>query len=105
MKKDKEQGIVFWITGLPGSGKSSIGYKIIKNINNKYGKTIIINGDDIRNIYNFKKYDLKNRLSLGKSNSDLCNLISKQGINVVFTTVGLFHELHKYNKNEFKKIC
>ena len=103
MKTYKKHGIVFWITGLSGSGKSSIGNKIIKNIEKNYGKTIIIHGDDIRNIYNFKNYDLKNRLMLGKSNSDLCNLISKQGVNVVFTTVGLFHHLHKYNKLNLKK--
>ena len=35
---------------------------------------------------------------LGKSNSNLCKLISDQNINVVFTTVGLFHELFNYNK-------
>lgn len=103
MKIKKKYGIVFWITGLSGSGKSSIGNKIVKNIDKKYGKTIIIHGDDIRNIYNFKNYDLKSRLALGKSNSDLCNLISKQGINVVFTTVGLFHKLYKYNKSNLKK--
>jgi adenylylsulfate kinase-like enzyme len=99
----KKCGIVFWIIGLSGSGKSSIGNKIFKNINKNYGKTIIIHGDDIRNIYNLKNYDLKSRLSLGKSNSDLCNLISKQGINVIFTTVGLFHKLYKYNKSNLKR--
>jgi len=99
----KEKGIVFWITGLPGCGKSSVGNKIIKNINKNYGKTIIIHGDDIRNIYSFKNYDLKSRLKLGKSNSDLCKLISNQGINVVLTTVGLFHQLHKYNKSNLKR--
>ena len=96
-------GIVFWIVGLPGCGKTSIGNKIVKNINKKYGKTIIIHGDDIRNIYNLKNYDLKSRLKLGKNNSDLCNLISKQGINVIFTTIGLLHQLQNYNKSNLKK--
>ena len=75
MKINKKHGIVFWITGLSGSGKSDIGNKIVKNIDKKYGKTIIIHGDDIRNIYNFKSYDLKSRLKLVKNNSDLCNLL------------------------------
>ncbi len=30
--KKKDQGIVFWITGLPGSGKSSISKNIFNNI-------------------------------------------------------------------------
>ena len=94
----KSTGIVFWITGLSGSGKSTIGVKLKKLIESEYGKTIIIHGDDVRKIYNNKSYSINDRLKLGKSNSNLCKLISDQNINVVFTTVGLFHELFNYNK-------
>jgi adenylylsulfate kinase-like enzyme len=100
--KKKKKGIVFWITGLSGSGKSTIGNTIFNDINKRYGKTIIIHGDDIRNIYNLKNYTRKKRLELGKSNSDLCKLISNQGVNVIFTTVGLFYELYKYNRTNIK---
>jgi adenylylsulfate kinase len=100
--KKKKKGIVFWITGLSGSGKSTIGNTIFNDINKRYGKTIIIHGDDIRNIYNLKNYTRKKRLELGKSNSDLCKLISNQGVNVIFTTVGLFYELYKYNITNIK---
>ena len=103
MKIYKKQGIVFWITGLSGSGKTTIGYHLKKKINKNYGKTLIIHGDDIRNIYHLKNYKPADRLKLGKSNSNLCKLISNQGINVIFTTVGLFHKLHKYNRSNIKK--
>ena len=53
MKKiDKNKGIVFWITGLSGSGKTLIAKKIGNEIKLKYGPTIIISGDDVRNIFN-----------------------------------------------------
>ena len=52
----KSTGIVFWITGLSGSGKSTIGVKLKKLIESEYGKTIIIHGDDVRKIYNNKSY-------------------------------------------------
>ena len=100
--KKKKLGIVFWITGLSGSGKSTIGNFIKKYIDKNYGKTVIIHGDDIRNIYHLRKYKKKERLNLGISNSNLCKLISSQGINVIFTTVGLFYELHKYNRSNIK---
>ena len=100
--KKKKPGIVFWITGLSGSGKSTIGNLIKKYIDKNYGKTVIIHGDDIRNIYHLRKYKKKERLNLGISNSNLCKLISSQGINVIFTTVCLFYELHKYNRSNIK---
>jgi adenylylsulfate kinase len=94
----RRKGILFWITGLSGSGKSTIGNLIKKDIDKYYGKTVVIHGDDIRNIYSLKNYTKKKRLNLGKSNSNLCKLLTNQGINVIFTTVGLFHEIHKYNR-------
>ena len=94
----KKYGKIFWITGLSGSGKSTIGEKLKPSIEKKYGKTIIIHGDDIRDIYQFKFYSKSKRLKLGKANSDLCNLLSKQGLNIIFTTVGLFGELFDYNR-------
>lgn len=93
-----KKGLILWITGLSGSGKSTIGIKLKKLIERKYGKTVIIHGDDVRKIYNNKSYSMSDRLKLGKSNSNLCKLISDQNVNVVFTTVGLFHELFNYNK-------
>ena len=93
-----KKGLILWITGLSGSGKSTIGVKLKKLIERKYGKTVIIHGDDVRKIYNNKSYSISDRLKLGISNSNLCKLISDQNVNVVFTTVGLFHELFNYNR-------
>ena len=102
MKINKKYGICFYIIGLSGSGKSTIGKLIKKDIEKKYGKTILIHGDEIRGIYNLKGYDKDYRLNLGKSNSDLCKLVTKQGINIIFTTVGLIHKLQKYNRINIK---
>tara|TARA_Y100000294_G_C8507043_1_gene317131 strand:- start:165 stop:686 length:522 start_codon:yes stop_codon:yes gene_type:complete len=102
MKTDK-YGKIFWITGLSGSGKSTIGEHLKKIIKKNYGKTIIIHGDNIRDIFQFKFYTKTKRLKLGKSYSDLCRLLIQQNINVIFTTVGLFNELFLYNRKNLKK--
>ena len=96
--KNTKFGKIFWITGLSGSGKSTIGIHLKKLVEKKYGKTVVIHGDDIRNIFQFKFYARSKRLKLGKSYSDICNLLAKQNINVIFTTVGLFNELFTYNR-------
>ena len=100
--KFKKYGKVFWITGLSGSGKSTIGEYLKKMINKKYGTTIIIHGDNVRDIFQLKFYTKTKRLKLGKSYSNLCKLLAKQNINVVFTTVGLFNELFLYNRKNLK---
>lgn len=52
-------GYLFWITGLSGSGKSSLANKIFPHINKNFGPTIILSGDDLREIFSFSKFDKK----------------------------------------------
>ncbi len=104
-KLNKKAGIVFWITGLPGSGKTTIAKKLKKPIENKYGKTILFSGDDLRKISNLKSYDVKKRFLYAKSYSKLANYISKQNINVIIATVSLFKEIHLWNKKNIKNYC
>ena len=98
LKLNKKKGIVFWITGLSGSGKTKIGQKIKNDIIKNYGPTILFSGDDIRNIFNFKKYSFKDRFKIVSGYSRLCNNLSNQGINVIFCVVGLMHEIQKWNR-------
>lgn len=99
MKKiKKNKGILFWITGLTGCGKTEISKLIKEFISNKFGKTLIINGDDIRDIFDIKKYNRKDRLKLGKKYTLLAKHITDQNINVIFAVAGLFNELRKYNR-------
>ena len=97
-----KSGKIFWITGLSGSGKSTIGEHLKGKLEKEYGKTIIIHGDDIREIFKFKSYTKNKRLELGKSYSNLCKLVAKQKVNVVFSTVGLFKELFLYNRKNLQ---
>ena len=99
MKKiNKGKGILFWITGLSGSGKTTIAKHITKSISQKYGYTINISGDDLRKIFNLKKYDKKNRLQYALLYSKFCKLIVNERINLIFSTISLFHKVRKWNK-------
>ena len=106
MKKlNKKKGIVFWVTGLPGSGKTTIAKKLKKSIEKKYGKTILFSGDDLRKISNYDSYDIKKRLLYAKSYSKLVRNISNQNINVIMATVALFKKIHLWNRKNIKNYC
>ena len=81
IKINKKYGILFWITGLSGSGKTTLAKKIYK-INKIYGPTIILSGDDIRNIFSLKGYSYKERSKVVLSYCKLAQLLTKQKINV-----------------------
>jgi len=102
MKKIKKKGLVIWIIGLSGSGKTSIAKKIKKKINKDHGPTVVISGDDFRNIYNLKKYSKDERIKLGKSHAKFCKFLSNQNINVIFSAVGLLKEIRKFNRKNIK---
>jgi adenylylsulfate kinase-like enzyme len=100
MKKKikKDSGILFWITGLSGTGKSTIGKNIYKDISKKFGPTILINGDDFRDIFDLKSYSKEARLSNCKKFVKYCKFITKQKINVIFTVVGMYNQIRTWNR-------
>ncbi len=99
---NKKKGILFWVTGLSGSGKTSITKRIYKFISKKYGKTFYINGDELRQIFKLDGYSLSERKKIGKMYADLFKKVTDQNINVLFAGVVLIDEVRKWNKKNIK---
>ena len=96
--KNKNKGILFWITGLPGSGKTTLGRKIKKNITKVYGPTIMISGDDIRKIFALKGYEYNERVAILKKYSLFAKYITEQKINIILAVVGMVESQRKWNR-------
>ena len=101
-KLDKNKGILFWITGLQGSGKLKIAKQIKRKIINNYGPTILINENEIRNIFELRKYSQKERLNNEIKFSNFCNFLTNQKINVIFSVVDLFDKVTNKSKINIK---
>ena len=99
MRLKKNKGILFWITGLSGSGKTTIAEKIKRTLLNKYGPTVIVSGDNLRKMFNFKKFSRKDRLSYALIYGKFCKCITDNKINVIISTVSLFHKVRKWNRS------
>ncbi len=97
---NKKLGILFRISGLPGSGKTQVAKLLHPKINKIFGPTIIYSGDDLRRITSNYSYKLKDRFNFGLQNIALIKLINSQKINVIFATVGLSTKIRNKLKKE-----
>ncbi len=89
----------FWITGLSGSGKTTLANLLIKKLEYKNRKAVLIDGDVIREIFgNQQDYSAQSRLNIAYEYSKLAAFLAKQNIDVVCSTISLFHEVHDWNR-------
>ena len=99
MKKlNKNYGTLFWITGLSGSGKTTIAKKIYSRIKKNFGPTIIISGDEIRKIFSLTGYTYTDRLKTVKKYCLLSKHITKNKVNVIISVIGMMDVLRDWNK-------
>ncbi len=98
IKTDTFRSGCFWITGLSGSGKTTIAELLRNKLVIDGYSVILLDGDILRKVFNSKAYSYEERKTLGFQYSRLCKLLVSQGISVVIGVIGLFHELHAWNR-------
>lgn len=95
----REPGTVYWITGLSGSGKTTIGREIYRKIARNKTNVIFLDGDDLREALGVKEgYSIEDRRELALTYARLCKLLADQGIDVVCATVSMFHEVREWSR-------
>lgn len=94
---NRKKGILFWITGYSGSGKTTISNQLKNFVKKKFGNTIVLSGDDFRKNFKFNNYDKESRIIIGKQYTNFLSILLNQKINVIFSVVGLYKKIRKYN--------
>jgi len=103
-KKNKQVGWCIIVYGFSGAGKTAISKKIKKKIEKIIGKTILIDGDELRIFFskigiNFG-YTKKERNKSVIPKLELLNLILNQNINIIYPTIFLNKlAINKWSKN------
>ena len=92
-------GSTFWITGLPGCGKSTLAQALALRLR-AIGRSVVrLDGDRLRPIlgerYSFARSD---RRAMARLYGRLCRELSGQGHDVVCATVSMFHDVHAWNR-------
>ena len=92
-KKNSKYGWCIIIYGFSGAGKTDISKKIKKKIERLIGKTILLDGDYLRNFFKKVKinfgYTKKERDRSVYPKLEILNLMLKNDINVIYPTIFL----------------
>lgn len=95
--------MVIWLIGLSGAGKTTLAEKIVSDANNLDIKTILLDGDVIRKIFdNDLDYSMEDRLLNANRICQLGKFLDDQGINVVCAILSIFPESREWNRNNLK---
>ncbi len=99
---------VFWITGLSGAGKTTIGRLFFEKFKKEHDKTVLFDGDELRKaVASDLGYSEEARRECAMRYSRLCKLLADQGINVIICTISMFHSVRAWNREnipDYKEI-
>jgi len=103
------EGIVIWITGLSGAGKTTLANALVSNLKREKKNIIKLDGDEVRKIFGYfeaenNNHDREFRIEIAKRYSNLCLLLAKQGFTVIISTISMFKEIHKWNREKFPRM-
>lgn len=94
-----EKGKVYWITGLPGSGKTTLGTALYYELKREHNNLVLLDGDILKHfVGDSLGYGKEDRVSRAKKYSNICKLLSDQGLVVIICTVAMYEEVRQWNK-------
>lgn len=94
---------VYWITGLSGAGKTTIGRIFYEKLKRKYPNTVFLDGDIMRQIFgNDLGYSEEDRRKCAMRYSRLCDMLQRQGLNVICCTISMFDSVREWNRENIE---
>lgn len=91
-------GRVYWITGLAGAGKTTVGTKLYEKLKENKTNVIRLDGDNLREVFQNHDYSYEGRKQLGFQYSRLCKMLSEQNIDVVMCTIVMYDDVRAWNR-------
>jgi len=89
---------LYWFTGQPGAGKTTLAQLLKKRLdlmNNGREKVVILDGDEIRDLFNNKDYSIDGRKKNVEMVQNCCRFLVKNNITAIVCMVSPFAEQRK----------
>ena len=100
-------GLVIWITGLSGAGKTTLAKAIKEKFTELHQGLILLDGDEMRQVFQNENeivlnYSKEERKNLALKYSKICQILSRQNFNVVIATISMLSEVYEWNRNNIE---
>lgn len=91
---------VVWITGLAGSGKTTLGKRLVAELRAQGRAVVHVDGDGVRALMGSDLgYGTRDRIDNAYRIARLCKFLQAEGVLVVCTTMSLYPEIWQFNRN------
>lgn len=97
----KPKPSVIWLTGLSGSGKTTIANLLIKKFNEKGMPCVKLDGDEIRHAIKQFGFDEASRKKHNLNVGQIASLLEKQGNMVIVSLISPYEDV----RNEVRAMC
>ena len=94
--------MVYWFTGQPGSGKTSLAGELKKRLESIGRVVLHVDGDEIRDLKNNKNFNKSGRTRNIEDATIIALVANKQGMDVVVSLVSPIREMREAIKSQLK---
>ncbi|ANN69080.1 adenylyl-sulfate kinase [Bordetella bronchialis] len=99
--------MVIWFVGLSGSGKTTLGREVKRQWAKAQPNTVLLDGDELRAVFQHDRtadaYSVSGRRLNAERIAALCEMLDRQGINVVCCMLAIFPDMLALNRTRFRK--
>ena len=97
------KGIVYWITGLSGAGKTTIGNRLYYELKQKMDNVVLLDGDILKGLVGDDLgYSENDRRKRAFRYAKICKMLADQNIIVICCTIAMYNEVREWNRKNNK---
>jgi len=99
-----DQGFVIWLTGLPGSGKTTIAQGLLREFKARNLKVELFDGDEVRkNLSKGLGFSKEDRDTHNKRIIYVCKLLTRNGVNAIVSLISPYRSTRAYARESLPK--